>query len=652
MADVGLTTLLTAGILSRSRPNPLPMQRYDENAYNADLNTSFQTLSNQEVMTQKIEEVLQKRRIENIRSGKNEEQGVNDLQSKWKDDKILNFYNDELKDMLEESRRGETKMDVNTQLKRLEETLKRLKDSSMDEDMKKFMVIQYSHTQKFLQSEKKQKKGIGGVALESAKNQIGNYLDMRGLFAGLVNNNPLAMAAFNIGSDVTKSIISRRRERKKQQQSDVSKANIVEREKYSEELSQNFDRIRESELESARGSSKATNESKETDESTPTIEPQSPIDLSNEGIAEEQQKEKQKEQSEEQDRANDTIFRDGLFDRLDNIKDCLCKKEEGNNTSTNIENEEESGFFSKFKTLFKFDGLKKILGGFLASAGGIFGLKNIKNIMSTLKGAPSKILDVGKNLVKGAGGKILDVGKGAFNAVKGAPSKILDVGKNLVKGAGGKILDVGKGAMNLAKGAGGKILDIGKGAFNAVKGAGGKILDIGKGAMNLAKGAGGKILDIGKGLGSKALGFAGPAAALASSAYGGWQIGEYLNETFGTDKMLSDAMLKVFNPEAYENKQKRLAEKTKKPAISTEKQNIEQSQKRKDIVETINNKVIESKVNAEKDKSKSMGVVNNVINNNTTTSGGNARTIPLSSARNPDSSVQRMSERFMVFGNI
>ena len=583
MADVGLTTLLTAGILSRSRPNPLPMQRYDENAYNADLNTSFQTLSNQEVMTQKIEEVLQKRRIENIRSGKNEEQGVNDLQSKWKDDKILNFYNDELKDMLEESRRGETKMDVNTQLKRLEETLKRLKDSSMDEDMKKFMVIQYSHTQKFLQSEKKQKKGIGGVALESAKNQIGNYLDMRGLFAGLVNNNPLAMAAFNIGSDVTKSIISRRRERKKQQQSDVSKANIVEREKYSEELSQNFDRIRESELESARGSSKATNESKETDESTPTIEPQSPIDLSNEGIAEEQQKEKQKEQSEEQDRANDTIFRDGLFDRLDNIKDCLCKKEEGNNTSTNIENEEESGFFSKFKTLFKFDGLKKILGGFLASAGGIFGLKNIKNIMSTLKGAPSKILDVGKNLVKGAGGKILDVGKGA---------------------------------------------------------------------MNLAKGAGGKILDIGKGLGSKALGFAGPAAALASSAYGGWQIGEYLNETFGTDKMLSDAMLKVFNPEAYENKQKRLAEKTKKPAISTEKQNIEQSQKRKDIVETINNKVIESKVNAEKDKSKSMGVVNNVINNNTTTSGGNARTIPLSSARNPDSSVQRMSERFMVFGNI
>ena len=316
MADVGLTTLLTAGILAKRRANPLPVGEavYDKEKYNPEYNVTMRQKKLEDDIADRIAQEVHEKRIKNIKEGKDEESGLSDVKNRFNETE-RSYYIDELKDMLENAQKSDRKADIETQIRRLNATADKLAESAITDDHKKFLQKQYEQTRQFLLEEKKMKKGVGGVAIESAKNQISNYMDMRSLFSGLVDNNPLAMALFGIGSDVTKSIISSRKARKEQLNADERKQGIVQKELLREKDTGIRNKFYNEELESARGFTKTT----------PAEE--NPIEKftkeSHESIAETAMEKRKKDREDDQAKIDNNEFKDELFNKLDSIIDAL-----------------------------------------------------------------------------------------------------------------------------------------------------------------------------------------------------------------------------------------------------------------------------------------------------------------------------------------
>lgn len=625
-----MKTIAAATLMRNRRDNPLPV--YDRNKYNSEYNVSEMRKSLDFEVEMIVEEIKKNKKLENLEQGKYEDEDLDkaDLSQRSQ------YYIEELRDMIEQSRTAERKMDVETQLQRLEKTANRIAESTMQEQDKKFLLKQYQVTGKQLEEKMlPTKKGLGGVAIESAKSQVSNYMDMRSLFSGLVNNNPLAMALYGMGADITRGFFESRKRKKEQLQEDVLKDRNAEIDEQFENKRDMMNEFRQMELDELKKQKQKDEEvaevikqqqeaKKETEDENASYEGETNETLGrsdsgsegilstvNDSVAERQAEEKIQEIKDDQQIARDEEFRDGLFQRLDTMIDLFKEQSEA------LEKQQEEKGFSFFGNIEKmFQKLKD-------------GIKNIAPLL--LKGL-------------GVAALVGSLVNGLFDGIKRGWDEWLESGeltKAIQKGAAGLLSGLTFGLIDaetienffgdVGKWIGSKVYD----AVQLIKDGFSKLVDSIKEYIPFADSERETRI---KKLREKVIqedgGFLGMGETETVNVEAAGQLSNK-DLKFMIDNS-DDEVVKNTLQTVYENRLAALAPVENK------------SEK----VQELTNRVVNNKIESE--KASGSGNINapstTVINQNNVNGQGQGHTpIPLTSARNPDSSVQRIAERFMSF---
>lgn len=159
-----------------------------------------------------------------IKSGKRP-----DMTNAFEDDEVTQFYVNELKDLVGDIG-GMSRDMLKNQIKRMDNLMKGLADSSSEE--KDFLMNQYTQSLTFLQNEYKKRSGLISRSFSKMGDLAEQYMDVRSMYAGFVDDNPIAMALFRIAGDA----IGRYRENKKAQKELV--ANDIHRQLMAEKTEQ------------------------------------------------------------------------------------------------------------------------------------------------------------------------------------------------------------------------------------------------------------------------------------------------------------------------------------------------------------------------------------------------------------------------------
>ena len=581
------TTLIAGGVLSglinRNREKAGPM--YDKNAYNADMNVSAIRKKVDASLEEHIENMVNMKIVENLEMGLDRETGVDAIRGRF-DELPFNYFIDELRDIIEQSRNATTKREVNTQLQRLDATYKRLQDADMNADDKQFIQAEFQNSRMGIDTGVKDRKmGMGGVIGESLKAQVSNYMDMRSLFSGLVGNNPLAMAMYGIGSDVTRGFFENKKRNKQQLQEDTLKTNNME-------IDQRY-------LQNKKDRGQLWDETFSAYDDTPRIEPSYGGSTQSEMAQEERMDEMRADRIE-----SDTgQFRDGVFERMDRLIELATNQSE----ESPVAGKDSESFLDKMGLAVdpKAMGMKLLRGAGIAAM-----------IASLVNGLFQGIKE-GWNAWVETGSISEAIYEGATALLSGMTFGLIDKDtfQNFFDTVGGWI--------------GKKVFEM----VSAIKDGFEGLLDSVAEKVPFwdskreAKGD-----DLMKDVFTK-----GDKWWTAS------------DDKVDTDRIskLTDEELEILADEG--NRQVRMAVKSEqaaRSAVASDK-NVKLGQ---NITQKSDNKSKEmSDAEWRKWETRQNIINNTVVNTNNISGGGDNPTIPLSSARNPDSTVQRLTDRSMSY---
>lgn len=637
MAEVTAGQAYIASLMTQQRENnPLPSVGYDKEEFNREYNTSIRIKEFEEEVAVHISDELFKKRKSNIKKEKDRDSGTDKISSKFEDER-LTYYVDEMKDYLKNAQAAESKMDVNKQIERLKQTAESLASSAIHTKEKDFLMQQYAKSIDFLQDEKKVKRGLGGTVKESAKEQVGRYLDVRSMFSGFVDNNPVMMALYGITSDLFKQGMDNRKERKQQIAADAAKQGIMEKDIQVSEDTRKREDKRGQKLDDREAKVAASKEvpveptqpvkassgydtlMPKAVEPTPTAEVQtrssfdfgdfqnklvSAISGASKVTAETQQVEKQQDTDTDTARTEQLEFRSELFGRLDKIISLLGGKKGGGQGK----------------------GKGKISGGI-----GKFLSGTLDKIFKFLGPIGVTLTAISAFLFRGGIKKMIMGGLGKLGSMITAPFKM--AGK-LATGVGGMAK---KGGSFVAKKATG-VYQGAKKMGGAARGKLGSIISKSKIAGKsvtkaIAKVGGKSLLKKIPGLGALfGLGFAFQRILAGDMTGAGMEALSGIAGAFpglGTVSSIAmDAAIAARDVLGVENVSNKAAQ-----------------------IESVQNKVIKNKITGEKAEPTIIAPQTNTVIQG---GGGGAGAITprptLSSARNSDSTIQRLSERFMSFG--
>jgi hypothetical protein len=120
----------------------------------------------------------------------------------FEDDEVTQFYVDELKKLVGDV--GTMSRDMlGVQLKRMKGLMEDLSSSSSEEQ--EFLSQQYAQSLTFLQNEYKARSNIMSRTMSKMGDLAEQYMDVRSMYAGFVDDNPIAMALFRVAGDALKS---------------------------------------------------------------------------------------------------------------------------------------------------------------------------------------------------------------------------------------------------------------------------------------------------------------------------------------------------------------------------------------------------------------------------------------------------------------
>lgn len=216
---------------------------YDEGAFNEEFNsTKVQKRIENEVRVRTETNVAAIIKA-NLEAGRDKNDGVAEARTK-DNKKEFTFFLDELRDIMEEARKADTRAEVKNQQRRLHETRRNLmRNKQLDRDQAGFLSKQYGDADTGIeQNVLPRKANLGRVGLESAKNRVSDYMNMQSIVSGMVNNNPLMMGLYGVAADMTKAFVKNRRDAKTQAGNDKLKYENLELDR---QLDENFEQRKE-----------------------------------------------------------------------------------------------------------------------------------------------------------------------------------------------------------------------------------------------------------------------------------------------------------------------------------------------------------------------------------------------------------------------
>lgn len=596
MADGVSTGQMAAAAWLRSRfgRNEPSSPSYDKDKFNVDMNVAKATKRFENDLMIKLETLV----AEKSKLGMDPEE-IEKMRERYQS-KSFQFFADELRDILDQARNADKKSEVEIQRIRLKETQKRIfQNQELDIDQKQFLQRQFGSSEMAITDEiAPRKRGVGRVAMDSAKDQIANYMDMRSMFAGLVNNNPLLMGLYGVAADTTRAVIGSRRRKKEQMTDDVLK---------NENL--NLDLELEKERENALAQAGIVEPS---DTSTPAL-PQMPFsdDSDDSTQAEAAQEERQAEREVIAMRQETQAYRGHVTQRLDEIVNFLGDTPEE-------KKEEEGGFLSE---------ATDFLGNFL---GNVFG-KITAMLPALLKGIGMAAL-IG-SLVNGLFQGITD-GWDKFVETGSISDAILEGANSLLSGMTFGLIDKETFETlftNIGNWIGEKLFAL----VEAIKGFVTKTIDAAAEYIPFVDSQREKDVNRVK----------------DEANYTG-EGNPFQDQTVSSAKLkgMSDKDLDTLEQYATDQGDDKVVEAIRNERIwRTER--VQASSKAVDRINTIEKRVDEVRNNPKESTGGGVAQQNNTViqNNNNGGSGAPAMVPPLSSARNPDSAVQRMADRTLGF---
>lgn len=600
------TTLFAGGVLSglmnRNRGQASGAM-YNDDAYNSEMNTSEIRKKIDYAARQRVETMVNEKMLENLESGRDRNEGTEELRASLTEKKS-EFYLDELRDIVEQSRNATRKSEVDGQIDRLNQTLLRMKKSDISDQNKQFLTKQFTKAGEGLQTDVKgTKQGYGGALVDSAKSQVSNYMDMRSMFAGLVDNNPLLMGLFGIGADMTRKFTDDRKRKKNQLRDDEIKEGnlnmdvmLENREKADstmwDEMLGGYDPV------TPFGGGDTPSERNQDENSTQ---------------AEQAQDERMQERAQVAQAAESEAYREGMFERLDSIIELLG----GDKKSSMLGDKEEPGLLDKYMPAWALDP-KKIL-------------KMVGKAMKGL-GIAAMIASLVNGLYEG-----ITAGWNTWLETGSLSEAIMDGANNLLSGMTFGLIDPETFEAfftDVGNWIGKKVFDM----VEAIKGFFSNMID--------------EVAEWIPGWDSKREKQVESLRQSVLSDKDPDKVGLH-NDVVDPDKVskLSDTELEVLKKEYQENGGTLSAKVIREEQANRVR--AEASFKKQKAADDIVNRVNDVRMTKGAMEIGSAGDV--AIQNNQTTninqSGDNGtNALPLSSARNPDSTVQRLSERMMGFG--
>jgi len=269
------------------------------------------------------------------------------------EDEVTQFYVSELKGLVGDIG-GMSRSMLKNQMKRMDVLMEGLADSSSDE--KEFLMDEYSNSLRFLQAEYKKRSNIASRATAKMGDLAEQYMDVRSMYSGFVDDNPIAMALFRVAGDALSSYRENKKAQKELISSDLHRQFMAE--KTEEDKVTALEREQERNKELAELEEKAIKQDRQV---SPVSIPETDDDsmFSRESKVEgEAANEMMKVEGETDDRL-DTEFRresierdERMFEKVSDIHDLL---ELGNEKKD--ENEEDVGLLAgignKFKGILK-----------------------------------------------------------------------------------------------------------------------------------------------------------------------------------------------------------------------------------------------------------------------------------------------------------
>jgi hypothetical protein len=488
-----------------------------------------------EIVQEKINETSHETRKQNIIFRDNEESNVSNSIGSKTDEALVDTLNDVLSNV-----QNLTDKEMKIQMKRLEAIQKSL--DNLDElqhvSERKFLQEEYAKTLDFLKGEHKKRSKIMTKAFNTAANLASDFLDIRSLYAGFVDNNPLAMAAYKLVSTGISSAMDARKKKRELMAADEARVKMADREQEldvqrnkkeaerEEELSLLRRQVAEQESETSESNFERVS-SDDTDNNISNFErvssDNSENDISAESeqrlMMEDRQKDLEKRNQLEESAENDVKW-NTLFGKLDELIEAVS----GKSSSKSNDGGSNSGGF--LDSVMDFLGIKAMLGASGSSKGG--GIKaaaskfkgklssGFKSMLSPVKGLSGLATGVmGKVSSSVGSNKYISKISEKAASVKGSVASKLDQ----VKSFGSDKLGAAKGTIMRLPGAE-KVAGVASSVGSGLSKAGGVVVDIGsKAGSGLAK-AGGFLGDIGSKAGSgisKAVGFVGDMGSKAGS---------------------------------------------------------------------------------------------------------------------------------------
>lgn len=319
-----MANLPTAGLggVLGSLMGPGREQAYDSNKFNIEFNTAKQLKRFENDL-----QILIETEIKQAEQGGASAEELAKIQAKY-DKKTFQYFADELRDILDQAKSAETRGEVKTQLERGKATQDRIrKDVDLDPDTKQWLTLQFSDAIQSMATEiAPRKKSVVGAMATQAQDTIGQYLGLRSLFSGLVNNNPLAMGLYGIaGAGVSAAVQNRRRKKTQGTEDKLKYENLMLDRELEEKKTSALSRF-------------------EPQESLGGRAPWSDS-VSSDGDTDVEEKQQQRVAKREADRDDQLTaeYRDGIFQRLDTIIELM-----GDATGAE-KKEEEPGLFDRMK---------------------------------------------------------------------------------------------------------------------------------------------------------------------------------------------------------------------------------------------------------------------------------------------------------------
>lgn len=247
-------------------------------------------LAVEQSITQLTEQIADLKRNGEIEAAKSKEIEINDLRRTNHSD---GFDTDHLTmnfaatlDEITESFGDATRDEMKTSIMRMSALMDSIEASNAVE--KDFLLEQYRQTQEHMQSEFNKRANIAARATEKMAEMGEQYLDVKSLYSGFVDHNPIMMTLFNMGAD----FIRKQRHIKKTQREAIErdKKNQAHAEKINAEkqINAEIERMREDELykqqqetlKAQRSSIEETNKSKKQTKASTSVKDDKTVNTS------------------------------------------------------------------------------------------------------------------------------------------------------------------------------------------------------------------------------------------------------------------------------------------------------------------------------------------------------------------------------------